>query len=60
MNWSVIVSGSVSILIGLLILIEAKEFWGQLWSLFFIGVGVAIFVYSEEADKIEKLRKVKK
>jgi uncharacterized membrane protein len=60
MNWSVIISGSVSILIGLLIFIETQDFWGQIWSLFFIGIGVAIFLYSKEADKIERVRKVKK
>ena len=59
MNLSVIISGGVSILIGLSILIMDREFWSLIWSFFFIGLGISIMLYSKEADKIEKIRRVK-
>ena len=56
MNLSAIISGSLSIIIGILIIMNDLEIWAILWGLFFIGVGVAIILYSEKADKIEGIR----
>ena len=56
MNLSAIISGSLSIIIGILIIMNDLEIWAILWGFFFIGMGVAIILYSEKADKIEGIR----
>ena len=59
MNLSAIISGSLSIIIGILIIMDDLEIWTILWGLFFIGMGIAIILYSEKADKIERIRRKK-
>jgi len=59
MNWSAIISGSISIIIGVFIFIEELNLWSILWGLFFIGMGIAIIIYSKKADKIEGIRRKK-
>ena len=59
MNLSAIISGSLSIIIGILIIMDDLEIWTILWGLFFIGMGIAIILYSEKADKIEGIRRKK-
>ena len=56
MNISAILSGSVSILIGISIILNKQDLTTILFGLFFMGLGIAIILYSEKADKIEKIR----
>ena len=57
MNWSALISGSVSILIGIAIFLDELNPGNIFWALFLIGVGIAIILYSDKADKIEKVKK---
>ena len=59
MSWYSIIAGMVSIVIGIIALIEKQDIWNIIWSLFFIGMGISIIVYSEKANKIEKIRRKK-
>ena len=64
MGWSSIISGVVSIGIGIMIFLELisenypkeKIFWSFIFVVFFIGIGISIILYSEKADKIERIR----
>ncbi len=64
MNWSSLISGSLSIAIGLFIFLSDYEkpnydFGSIFWSLFFIIIGSFIIMNSEDADKIEGIRRKK-
>ena len=50
------ISGMVSIIIGIIILMNSLEIESVLWALFFIGLGLAVILYSKKADKIEGIR----
>ena len=57
MNWPALISGGVSIIIGIAIFLNELNPENIFWALFFIGVGMAIILYSDKADKIEKVKK---
>jgi uncharacterized membrane protein len=56
MDLSAMISGMVSIIIGIIILMNSLEIESVLWALFFIGLGLAVILYSKKADKIEGIR----